>query len=52
MIFCPVPEATSHEVTELRHENAQSKQLAAEVMLKNRVLKKSLTGLALEELDT
>ena len=45
-------EATSHEVTELRHENAQLKQLAAEVMLKNRVLKKSLTGSALEELDT
>ena len=45
-------EATSHEVTELRHENAQLKQLAAEVMLRNRVFKKSLTGSDLEKLDT
>ncbi len=45
-------EATSDEVTELRDENAQLKQLAAEVMAKNRVLKKSLTGSTLGELDT
>ncbi len=35
-------EATSHEVTDLRKENARLKQPAAKVMLENRVLKKSL----------
>jgi len=38
-------EANSSEVTELRQENEQLKQLVAEVLLKNRVLKKSLNGL-------
>ncbi len=39
-------EATSHDVKNLRSENGQLKQLVAELALKNRVLKKSLTGLA------
>ena len=38
-------EATSHEVKDLRGENNELKQLVAELSLKNRVLKKSLTGL-------
>ena len=38
-------EATAPEVTELRQENDSLKQLVAELSLKNRVLKKSLTGL-------
>jgi len=38
-------EATSSEVTELRKENEQLKQLVAELSLKNRVLKKSVTGM-------
>jgi transposase len=41
-------QATSGEVDELRGENAQLKQLVAELALKNRVLKKSLTGLEAE----
>lgn len=40
-----VREATSSEVVELRQENEQLKQLVAELSLKNRLLKKSLTGL-------
>jgi transposase len=40
-----VREATSSEVISLRQENEQLKQLVAEVSLKNRLLKKSLTGL-------
>jgi len=40
-----VREATSTEVVELRQENEQLKQLVAELSLKNRLLKKSLTGL-------
>ena len=40
-----VPEATSGEVTELKKENDQLKQLVAESSSKNRVLKKSLSGL-------
>jgi len=40
-----VREASSNEVTDLRRENEQLKQLVAEVSLKNRVLKKSLSGL-------
>jgi transposase len=40
-----IREASSSEVTELRKENEQLKQLVAEVSLKNRVLKKSLNGL-------
>jgi len=38
-------EATSSEVMELRKENEQLKQLVAELSLKNRVLKKSVTGM-------
>ena len=38
-------EATSHEVSDLRQENDQLKQLVAELSLKNRVLKKSLRGM-------
>ena len=40
-----VREATSGEVTELREENEQLKQFVAELSLKNRVLKKSLSGM-------
>jgi len=40
-----IREANSDEVTELRRENDQLKQLVAELSLKNRVLKKSLNGL-------
>jgi transposase len=38
-------EANSEEVKDLKSENEQLKQLVAELALKNRVLKKSLTGL-------
>jgi len=38
-------EASSDEVSELKKENEQLKQLVAEITLKNRVLKKSLSGL-------
>ena len=38
-------EATSTEVTGLKQENNQLKQLVAELSLKNRVLKKSLHGM-------
>ena len=38
-------EATSTEVTDLKQENNQLKQLVAELSLKNRVLKKSLHGM-------
>jgi transposase len=38
-------EATNPEVTDLRQENDQLKQLVAELSLKNRVLKKSLRGM-------
>jgi len=40
-----VREATSSEVVDLRAENSQLMQLVAELSLKNRLLKKSLTGL-------
>jgi transposase len=40
-----VREANSQEVGELKKENEQLKQLVAELALKNRVLKKSLSGL-------
>lgn len=40
-----VREANSDEVTGLRNENEQLKQLVAELSLKNRVLKKSVSGL-------
>jgi transposase len=38
-------EANSSEVVQLRQENEHLKQLVAEVLLQNRVLKKSLSGL-------
>lgn len=38
-------EASSEDVAALRQENEQLKQLVAELALKNRVLKKSVTGL-------
>ncbi len=38
-------EATSSEVSDLRKENSQLKELVAEISLKNRILKKSLHGL-------
>ena len=41
-------QASGEDVDELREENAQLKQLVAELALKNRVLKKSLTGLETE----
>ena len=41
-------EATSTEVKVLRSENRELKEVVAEMMLKNRVLKKSLTGLGEE----
>jgi len=40
-----VREATSNEVKVLRSENRELKEVVAEMTLKNRVLKKSLTGL-------
>ena len=40
-----VREATSPEVSNLREENSQLKQLVAEVLMDNRMLKKSVTGL-------
>ena len=40
-----IREANSAEVSELCKENEQLKQLVAELSLKNRVLKKSLSGL-------
>ena len=40
-----IREAGSHEVSDLRNENEQLKQLVAELSLKNRVFKKSLSGL-------
>jgi transposase len=46
-----VRQATSSEVTELRKENEQLKQLVADLSLKNRVLKKSLSGLDSDLID-
>jgi transposase len=40
-----VREASRDEVSDLRSENEQLKQLVAELSLKNRILKKSLSGL-------
>ena len=39
-----VREATSAEVKELRAENSELKEVVAEITLRNRALKKSLTG--------
>ena len=44
-------EASSHEVSDLRKENEHLKQLVAEIALKNRVLKKSLSGTDSEGID-
>ena len=44
-------EATSNEVTELRLENDQLKQAVAEILLKNRFLKKTLTATDSEIID-
>ncbi len=41
-------QASSQEVTGLRRENEQLKQLVAELALKNRVLKKSVLGMESE----
>ncbi len=41
-------EANSSEVTGLKHENSQLKELVANLSLKNQVLKKSLNGLEAE----
>ncbi len=42
-------EATSSEVVDLRQENGRLKQLVAETVLENRLLKKSVTASASEE---
>ncbi len=44
-----VREATSDEVKDLQAENRELKEVVAEITLKNRVLKKSLTGLGEED---
>jgi transposase-like protein len=41
-------EATREDVKDLRRENEELKQLVAELALKNRVLKKSLTGMEVD----
>ena len=40
-----VREATSSEVSDLKKENNQLKQVVADLFLKNRILKKSVTGM-------
>lgn len=47
-----IREASSSEVKELRDENDEMKMLVAEVILRNRVLKKTLKGLEYESNDT
>jgi transposase len=44
-------EATSAEVTYLRRENSELKQLVAEISLRNRLLKKTLSGLEADPQD-
>ena len=44
-----IREATNHEVQALRAENRELKEVVAEFTLKNRVLKKSLTGYGEED---
>ena len=44
-------QATSSEVSDLRDENEQLKQVVAELLLKNRVLKKSALGRESDEWD-
>lgn len=43
-----IREANSSEVGEIRKENNQLKELVAELLLKNRVLKKSLSGMEID----
>ena len=45
-----VREATSDEVSNLKKENNQLKHVVADLFLKNRILKKNVTGME-EELD-
>lgn len=45
-------EASSSQVEEMRRENEQLKQVVAELLLKNRVLKKSVLGGEMSEWDT
>ncbi len=45
----PQREASSSEVNDLRKENARLKELVAETVLENRLLKKSVTGSELSE---
>ncbi len=45
-------EATSTEVAELRKENARLKQLVAETVLENRLLKKSVTAADSDDEDS
>ena len=44
-------ETSSHEVLDLKKENGHLKQLVAEIILKNRVPKKSLHGSDFEVID-
>jgi transposase len=46
-----IREATSNEVKELRRENRELKQVVAETVLHNRVLKKSLMDSGVEDGD-
>jgi transposase len=46
-----IREASSSEVKELRGENDELKMLIAEVVLRNRVLKKTLEGSEYESID-
>ena len=46
-----IREASSSEVKELRSENDELKMLIAEVVLRNRVLKKTLEGSEYESID-
>jgi len=46
-----IREASSSEVKELRDENDELKMLVAEVVLRNRVLKKSCQGLEYTSID-
>ena len=45
-------EANSLEVNDLKKENEHLKQLVAEIVLKNRVLKKSLSGTDFGDIDS
>ena len=47
-----IREASSSEVKELRDENDELKMLVAEVVLRNRVLKKTLKGSEYASIDT